>query len=298
MILLVAMAACSSSSAKADGSTVATGADTNGAAGPAAVTDSKLMITDSIPAGSVKVAVSTTAGDFEVLLYGDTPGHRDNFLKLVNNGDYEGLLFHRVVKDFMVQAGDPDSKDAPAGKHLGMGQVGENIPAEIVFPRHFHKRGALAAARSGDQVNPERKSSGSQFYIVTGKVYSDAEMDMLDGRLKRSVGQAHFNQLVKEHWSEIQEMRTNGDNEGLTKIQQQLSDQTNEWLEKNPVGMTPEMRAAYTTIGGAPHLDNEYTVYGEVISGMNTIDKIEEVSTDGNSRPLEDVKILSMKVIE
>ncbi len=293
MLLLFAMAACTSSTAKAD--STAAPADNNG---PVALPDSAIMITDSIPAGSVKVAVSTTAGDFVLLLYGDTPGHRDNFLKLVNNGDYEGLLFHRVIKDFMVQGGDPDSKDAPAGKHLGMGQVGENIPAEIVFPRHFHKRGALAAARSGDQVNPERKSSGSQFYIVTGKVYSDAELDQLESRLKRSVGQNYFNQLVKEHWPEINEMQRNDDRAGLTKIQQQLSDQTNEWLEKNPVALTPEMRKAYTTVGGAPHLDNEYTVYGEVISGMSTVNKIEGVATDGNNRPAQDVKIISMKVID
>lgn len=296
-MLLFVMAACTSSSAKADSTTAsaAGGADTTTGQ---ALPDSALMITDSIPAGSVKVAVSTTAGDFVLLLYGDTPGHRDNFLKLVNNGDYEGLLFHRVIKDFMVQGGDPDSKDATAGQRLGMGQVGENIPAEIVFPRHFHKRGALAAARSGDKVNPERKSSGSQFYVVTGKVYTEAELNQLDSRLKRSVGQSHFNKLVDEHRGEILEMQKNDDRAGLTKLQQQLSDQTNEWLEKNPVGLTPEMRKAYTSVGGAPHLDNEYTVYGEVISGMSTINKIEGVSTDGYARPIEDVKILSMKVID
>lgn len=294
-MLLFAMAACTSSAAKADSAT-APGA-TDAAAGQA-LPDTALMITDSIPAGSVKVAVSTTAGDFVVLLYGDTPGHRDNFLKLVNNGDYEGLLFHRVMKDFMVQGGDPDSKDAPAGQRLGIGQVGENIPAEIVFPHHFHKRGALAAARSGDKVNPERKSSGSQFYIVTGKVYGDAELDQFDSRLTRSVGQSHFNKLVNEHREEILEMQNNDDRAGLTKLQQELSDQTNAWLEKNPVGMTPEMRKAYATVGGAPHLDNEYTVYGEVISGMSTINKIQGVATDGNARPLEDVRILSMKVID
>lgn len=297
MLLLFVMAACTSSAAKADSTTVPATGEADATIGQT-LPDSALMITDSIPAGSVKVAVSTTAGDFVLLLYGDTPGHRDNFLKLVNNGDYEGLLFHRVIKDFMVQGGDPDSKDAPAGQRLGMGQVGENIPAEIVFPRHFHKRGALAAARSGDQVNPERKSSGSQFYVVTGKVYTEAELDQLDSRLKRSVGQSHFNKLVDEHRGEILEMQKNDDRAGLTKLQQQLSDQTNEWLEKNPVGLTPEMRKAYTSVGGAPHLDNEYTVYGEVISGMSTINKIEGVSTDGNNRPIEDVKILSMKVID
>ena len=129
-------------------------------------------------------------------------------------------------------------------------------------------------------------------------MYSEAELDQLDSRLKRSVGQSYFNKLVKEHWAEISEMQKNEDRAGLTKLQQELSDKTNEWLEKNPVGLTPEMRKAYTTVGGAPHLDNEYTVYGEVISGMSTINKIEGVATDGNNRPAQDVKILSMKVID
>lgn len=255
------------------------------------------MVTDSIPAGSVKVEVKTTAGDFTVLLYGDTPGHRDNFLKHVENGDYDGVLFHRVIKDFMVQGGDPSSKNAAADAMLGAGDTGAPIPAEIVFPKHFHKRGALCAARQGDQVNPERKSSASQFYVVTGKTFTDAELDQMDRRLRQSVGQNYFNGLVQQHEAEIRKMQQDNDREGLNALQVKLSNETNAWLDAHPVGMTKEMREAYRTIGGTPHLDNEYTVYGEVISGMSTINKIQNAKTDGRDRPSEDIKVISMKVL-
>ncbi len=260
--------------------------------------DTALMITDQIPAGSKKVEVATTAGNFTILLYGDTPGHRDNFLKNVNDSVYNDVLFHRVIKDFMVQAGDPESKNAPAGKMLGSGQVGSPIPAEIVFPKHFHKRGALAAARTSDQVNPERKSSSSQFYIVTGKTYSDAELDQMDARLKYSLGQQHFNELARAHEAEIRQMQAARDTAGLRQLQETLGSETDKWLASQNVGMTPEMREAYKKVGGTPHLDNEYTVYGEVISGMDVIDRIQKSPTGAADRPVEDIKIISMKVID
>ena len=247
----------------------------------------------------VRIGVKTTLGSFTVLLYGDTPKHRDNFVKLVNEGYYDSTLFHRVIKDFMVQAGDPDSKNAVPGQHLGAGGPDYKIDAEIVYPRHFHKRGALAAARQGDQVNPMKKSSGSQFYIVTGTNRAPNQIAGLEARMKNSAMQNVFNNLAMQHRDEIIDMQKRGDRAGLQALQDSLIAET----EKTVAGMetpalTPEMREAYTTVGGAPHLDGEYTVFGEVIDGMDTIDRIEKAQTDSSDRPKEDIRILSMHVIE
>ena len=139
----------------------------------------------------MKVKIQTTLGDIIVRLYDETPLHRDNFIKLVKEGYYNGTLFHRVIKDFMIQGGDPDSKGAPAGKHLGVGGPSYTLDAEIK-PGLFHKRGALAAARQGDEVNPERKSSGSQFYIVWGKVYNQSQLGQLAKQLEIQEAQKIF----------------------------------------------------------------------------------------------------------
>lgn len=248
---------------------------------------------------SVKVAVKTTDGDFTVLLYGDTPRHRDNFVKLVNEGYYNGTLFHRVIKDFMIQAGDPDSKNAPKGAMLGAGGPDYKIDAEIVFPKHFHKRGALAAARQGDQVNPMKQSSGSQFYIVTGRKSSENEIKMLEANLRNKQMQGIFNNLAMQHRDSIIEMQRRGDRDGLRALQDSLIKQTEAEAAKAPApALTPEMRQAYTTVGGAPHLDGDYTVFGEIIDGMDTIDRIEKAETDGHDRPEKDIRIISMKVLK
>lgn len=244
------------------------------------------------------VEFTTTEGNITVRLFGDTPRHRDNFLKLVREGYYDGVLFHRVIKDFMVQTGDPDSKDAPAGKMLGTGGPDYNIDAEIVYPRHFHKRGALAAARQGDQVNPERKSSGSQFYIVTGKVYNDSTIGQIERQMQMAQKQQIFNELAKEHKDSIMAMRRNRDQAGLSALQDELVAITEKKAAENPATLTPEQREAYTTVGGTPHLDNQYTVFGEVISGMDVVEKIEKAETDSHDRPLTDVRIISAKVVD
>lgn len=247
---------------------------------------------------SAKVEVSTTAGNFTILLYGDTPKHRDNFLKLVKEGYYDGTLFHRVIKDFMVQAGDPDSRTAAPGQRLGTGGPDYKIDAEIVYPKHFHKRGALAAARQGDQVNPMKQSSGSQFYIVTGAKVSEGQLAQLESSLKNRQMQQIFNNLAMTHRDSIIAMQKRGDQQGLMALQNQLVKQTEEEVAKTPAPtLTAEQREAYTTVGGAPHLDGDYSVFGEVVSGMDVIDRIEKAATDGADRPKEDIRIISMKVL-
>lgn len=247
--------------------------------------------------GDVLVEIKTTEGDLTVRLFGDTPRHRDNFVKLAKEGYYNGVLFHRVINEFMVQTGDPDSKTAPAGKMLGSGGPGDDIEAEIVYPTHFHKRGALAAARQGDQVNPERRSSGSQFYIVTGKAYNDSTLNQMERQLQMMQKQNIFNDLAREHRDSIMTLRRNRDQAGLQALQDELVAITEKKAAEAPARLTAEQREAYTTTGGTPHLDNQYTVFGEVVDGMDVIDKIEKVETDSHDRPLKDVKILSMRVL-
>lgn len=247
--------------------------------------------------GDVLVEIKTTEGDLTVRLFGDTPRHRDNFVKLAKEGYYNGVLFHRVINEFMVQTGDPDSKTAPAGKMLGSGGPGYDIEAEIVYPTHFHKRGALAAARQGDQVNPERRSSGSQFYIVTGKAYNDSTLNQMERQLQMMQKQNIFNDLAREHRDSIMTLRRNRDQAGLQALQDELVATTEKKAAEAPARLTAEQREAYTTTGGTPHLDNQYTVFGEVVDGMDVIDKIEKVETDSHDRPLKDVKILSMRVL-
>lgn len=246
--------------------------------------------------GDVIVDMKTTMGDIKLRLFGDTPRHRDNFVKLVNEGFYNGVLFHRVINDFMVQTGDPNSRDAQAGKMLGEGDPGYTIEAEIDYPRHFHHRGALAAARTGDNVNPERRSSGSQFYIVTGQTYNDSTMTQMEKRMEMQAMQDAFNRLALAHRDSIMEMRRNRDQAGLQALQEKLAKEAEAEVAKNPVKITDEVRKAYTTEGGTPHLDGAYTVFGEVISGMDVVDKIQKVETDRNDRPKDDVRIISMTV--
>ena len=198
------------------------------------------------------VLMQTTMGDIVIRLSDSTPLHRDNFLKLVKVGYYDSVLFHRVIKDFMIQAGDPNSKRAPAGQSLGNGGPGYTVPAEFRTSL-FHKKGVIAAARMGDNVNPEKASSGSQFYIVQGKTFTSGELDT------------------------VEIFRLNG--------------------RKIPA----VQRAVYTTIGGTPHLDQGYTVFGEVLKGLDIVDKIAAVQTSraqDRDRPLQDVRIVKMKLIK
>lgn len=247
--------------------------------------------------GDALVEIKTTEGDVTVRLYGDTPRHRDNFLSLVRDRYYDGVLFHRVIDGFMIQTGDPDSKNAAAGTMLGSGGPGYTVESEIVYPRHFHKRGALAAARQGDQVNPERRSSGSQFYIVTGKTYTDSTLTQTERQMQMMQKQKIFNGLTMQYKDSIMSMRRNRDQAGLQALQDELVAKTEKEAAENPVKYTPEQREAYVKVGGTPHLDDQYTVFGEVVKGMETVDRIEKVETDSHDRPLSDVKIISARIL-
>ena len=186
------------------------------------------------------IVIATTLGDIEILLYDDTPLHKENMIKLIKEGFYDDQLFHRVIKNFMIQGGDPHSAGAPKGQRLGTGGPGYRIPAEF-HDHYFHKKGALAAARQGDSVNPEKESSGSQFYLVDGQVFSKDQLIMLQSSGKQPP-------------------------------------------------FTPEQIEAYTTLGGAPHLDGSYTVFGEVTAGLHIIDSIASVKTDNYDRPINDIE--------
>lgn len=201
-----------------------------------------------------QVTFKTTEGEIVVELYNETPLHRDNFLLQVRHKLYNGVLFHRVINEFMIQGGDPLSKNAKPGEELGEGTdtPDEWLSPEFRVPEFYHVRGSLAAAREGDVVNPDKKSSPQQFYIVTGRTFIDAELD---------------------------------------RIQQRVTQDT-----KGRVTLTPAMREAYRTLGGAPHLDGSYTVYGRVVKGMEIVDRIQKVDTDRNNRPLHDVRIMKAKV--
>ena len=247
---------------------------------------------------ATRLKIKTTEDDIVIRLYDETPRHRDNFLKLAKNGYFNGTLFHRVIKDFMIQGGDPDSKNAPKGKILGTGGPDYTIPAEFVYPRYFHKRGALSAARTGDEVNPDRESSGSQFYIVWGKIYKPAELKQMERQMAMQQEQEVFNLLAKEHREEIMEFRRNRDQAGLQTLQEQLIEETKKICrQKGKPTFTTEQTEAYTTVGGTPFLDNQYTVFGEVEEGINVVERIQNRKTDRNDRPTEDVKMEAIAIL-
>ncbi len=246
-----------------------------------------------------KILIKTTYGNIKIKLYDDTPLHRDNFIKLVSSGYYDGLLFHRVINEFMIQGGDPNSRDALLDAQLGNGDPGYKINAEIIYPKHFHKKGALAAARQGDQANPQKKSSGSQFYIVQGKVFTSEELDQLEKVVADQQRQTIMMKYMNQHRETFIRLQQAGDNAGIQELMDKLlAESTPEIEALKPFKIPEEHRAVYTSIGGTPALDNEYTVFGEVEEGLDVIDAIATLETNDAARPLKNVTMSIMVIKE
>ncbi len=244
-----------------------------------------------------KVKITTSLGNITVRLYDETPLHRDNFLKLAKEGFYNGTLFHRVIRDFMIQGGDPDSVNAPAGKRLGTGSPDYTLEAEI-HPALFHKRGALAAARQGDEVNPERRSSGSQFYIVWGQTYNDGQLRQMGKQLEMQRLQSIFQSLAADHRAEILQLRRDRNRTGLQELQDRLAAEAETKAKTLGPVLTEAQMEAYSSVGGTPHLDGQYTVFGEVVEGLDIVDRIQQVETLSGDRPKADVVVVQATVLE
>ena len=245
-----------------------------------------------------EVLIETSMGDIRVKLYNDTPKHRDNFIKLAKAGVYDNILFHRVVRGFMVQTGDPRLKAAGAPLTVDTAACNYTLPAEIRYPAHFHKQGALAAARMGDDVNPDKESSGTQFYIVTGKTYTAGALMELYSAIYQSRVDAVGEKLARKHMKEMYMMRRNGEAEKLQALKDSLlREAENEVAAHPPMPFNETQKQVYATRGGAPHLDGEYTVFGEVVKGIHVAEAIANVRTS-KERPLQEVVVRKVTVLE
>jgi peptidylprolyl isomerase len=239
------------------------------------------------------VSVKTTLGEIVIKLYDSTPLHRDNFIKLVNTGFYEGISFHRVIKDFMIQAGDPETRSS-SDTRLPDSLKTYTIPAEFK-PQYYHKKGALAAARQGNEVNPEMRSSGTQFYIVQGVKFTDEALNTAEQRINNNLKQSLFNKILKETKDSI---RVSGSAKSDGEIQEIASIKMFKFLTTNKDFKFPEeQRIAYRELGGTPRLDGAYTVFGEVVEGLDVIDKIAAVPTGPADKPITDIKIIKAKIV-
>lgn len=242
------------------------------------------------------VLIKTEFGDIKVMLYNETPKHRDNFLKLAKQGFYDGTIFHRVIKGFMIQGGDPDTKNAQPGQKFGNGGPGYTIDPEF-NPKLIHKRGALAAARQGDNINPEKKSNGSQFYIVQGEVLPTNQIPAYIENENKQLPQKYMNKLAQAYRDSLMFYQSNNNKPAFDKLVEKIKQEAIAKAKENPFKFTDEQYKTYTTIGGAPSLDGEYTVFGEVVEGMDVVDKIAAQETGEKDRPVKDIKI-EVKVIK
>ncbi|MCX6325584.1 MAG: peptidylprolyl isomerase [Bacteroidia bacterium] len=254
-----------------------------------------LLISCNSPGGNDNstIFIKTTLGDIKIKLYDGTPLHRDNFIKLVKTGFYDGVSFHRVIKDFMIQAGDGATKSGSA-TNLPDSVNTYTIPAEFT-KEYYHKKGALAAAREGNSVNPEMRSSGTQFYIVQGVRYNDYELYQQEQHINSNIKQSLFNRIIKETADSI---RLSGKTITDGEIQEIASLKMFQYLANNKDYKIPEdQRIVYKNIGGVPRLDGTYTVFGEVIEGLDVVDRIAAVKTDSKNKPVNDIKIIKIKIV-
>lgn len=239
------------------------------------------LVASADNSGRYIVEIKTSAGTVVVKLYDDTPIHRDNFLKLARSGFYEGIIFHRVINDFMIQAGDPKSKEASMTAKYGVDDSGYRLPAEIV-KGHYHYRGALAAARQSDALNPMQESSGSQFYIVDGHKFTDDELKPVVEQLEKKREDGLYYRLRYQNPDKSDEQ-----------IEEMVK---KEVAAAGPISIPENVANIYKTVGGTPHLDDNYTVFGEVVDGMAIVEKIAATPTDSNDRPNDDIYIIKMTV--
>jgi len=245
------------------------------------------------------VEIDTNMGNMKFKLYDDTPKHRDEFVKLANQGYYDGTLFYRVIQNFLIQGGSKSSRNAPPGKRIGYGDPDYTVDDEI-RPNHFHQKGALCAPRQPDKVNPFKQSDISQFYIVKGQVFTSGALDTMEMAVNRPIRNKIIHEVFTDDIREkLKKLKEEKKVDEFRKIAGDVKKEIESRFELNPntLTFTKEQRKAYTTVGGYPELDGRYTIFGQCISGFDVIDKIAALKTDKNNRPLKDVKI-TVKVLK
>lgn len=250
----------------------------------------------ALQAQTQRVKISTEYGDMVAVLYDETPGHRDNFLKLAKEGFYDGTIFHRVIKDFMIQGGDPQSKNATPEAALGNGGPGYTIPAEI-NAKYYHKKGALAAARLGDNINPKKESSGSQFYIVHGNKFTPQVLGQMQDRKNNAAKSKLTREFLNDpanaaYMDRLKKLQEEKNQEGIQALFKEVDALTASKNVSAPASSYNEQQIkTYSEVGGTPHLDGDYTVFGEIVEGLDVIDKIAAVEKGNADRPKKDIKM-------
>lgn len=260
-----------------------------------------VLLLSACSSGREYAIIHTTKGEIKIKLYDATKNHKENFVALADDGFYDDVLFHRVIKSFMIQTGDPESQNAPQGKPLGEGGPGYKLDAEIVDSL-YHKRGAVAAARLPDTVNPEKESSGSQFYIVTGKVYTPEELDQMEAIVNQRKRNSFINQFFSKPENsdlrkELQRLSNSDDTAAFNELSLEAEMKIEAEYEKlEKFSFNKKQREIYTSVGGTPMLDGDYTIFGEVVEGMEVVEEISKVKTDKRNRPLNDIKITKIEL--